>query len=278
MTLINKCPLCGSNDTSMHLNASDFSVFKCKSCTNAWTSPLPNTINYVERDFHQYEISDRSDIIKKVTDLAKPWQKSIGMQIESIKKNLKAGSSVLEIGCGEGILLRELTKAGFSTFGIEPSVTAANRAVQQGLNVIQGYFPVQRFDERKFDLIVMSHVFEHLERPLEILDAIKYHLVPGGKLMFVQTYYEGILPRLLKEKWYAWLPEQHFWHFTPTGLVKITESMGFYEVEREFSSLVYYNRGKYTFSNSVFFVIEKLFWVFPDSFKDQFHLVLTLEK
>ncbi|MBX2962028.1 MAG: class I SAM-dependent methyltransferase [Cyclobacteriaceae bacterium] len=277
MAKVSICKLCGSSDNSLYLKTSAFSIFRCNSCTNAWTDPAPVSINYIERDFHQQEISQKGKEIRKIADLPVPWQNSIAKQIKLIQKYLPPGGSILEIGCGEGILLKELHNIGYKTFGVEPSLTAATRAKEQGLEVVQGYFPTDGLEEKSFDLIIMSHVFEHLEKPLEILESAKNHLAPAGKLMFVQTYYQGIVPRLLGKKWYAWVADQHFWHFTPAGIVKIAEPFNFSELDREFSSLVYYNKGKRSLTNSIFLLMEKIFLIFPGKLKDQFHLIISLK-
>ena len=275
--IVKVCRLCSSVNIVLYLKGKNFTIYKCNDCTNGWTDPAPNVINYAERDFHQCEISEKSDVVKKIMDLPTLWQNSIRKQIKLIQRHLPAGSSILEIGCGEGILLKELSNRGYITFGVEPSLTATKRATDQGLNVIQGYFPADELRGKKYDLILMTHVFEHLAEPLEILKAVKVHLAPQGKLLFVQTYFPGFVPKLLGERWYAWLPNQHFWHFTPAGLIAITRDFDFIEAEREFSSLVYYNREKHTLTNFIFLLLEKSFRFFPDKWKDQFHLILSLK-
>ena len=69
-----------------------------------------------------------------------------------------------------------------------------------------------------FDCVVMSQVLEHLENPREILAGVAKVLKAGGRLLLVQTHWLGVMPQRYGGKWYAWVPEQHFWHFTPQGI------------------------------------------------------------
>ena len=55
----------------------------------------------------------------------------------------------------------------------------------------------------------------------------------------VQTHWLGVMPQRYKEKWYAWVPEQHFWHFTPQGLEGIAGPLGLVREAVEYSSLVH---------------------------------------
>jgi hypothetical protein len=57
--------------------------------------------------------------------------------------------------------------------------------------------------------------------------------------MLNQTNWLGVMPTLLRQNWYAWVPTEHFWHFTPHGISKIVEHLGWNVLEVEYSSLVH---------------------------------------
>ena len=64
---------------------------------------------------------------------------------------------ILEIGCGEGILLQELSKKGFNVQGIEPSEAASERVRKKNMGCVTGYFPDSRL-RGPFDAVVMAIV------------------------------------------------------------------------------------------------------------------------
>lgn len=91
---------------------------------------------------------------------------------------------VLDIGCGGGGLLQVLAEAGYTCCeGLDPDAAAVSAAQANGLKVTQGllsHVPTL-FAAQQFDLIVMSHVVEHL-RDLEWIDKLAGLLMPTGAM------------------------------------------------------------------------------------------------
>jgi hypothetical protein len=49
-------------------------------------------------------------------------------------------------------------------------------------------------------------------------------LVPGGLAFVYVPHYRGLIPRLMRDNWMGWFPQQHVWHFTPTTLARAVET------------------------------------------------------
>ena len=227
------CQLCGSFKTRELFRTSEWGIAWCLTCTNAWSVPPPGKIDYEEQNFHsKFSFTD-------IADMPSQWKKGLLMQVKLLARYLSPQAKILEIGCGEGILLKELNRRGFDTCGIEPSKTASATACESRLNVIQGYFPVTEVSG-SFDAVVMSHVLEHIQKPIGLLKQVS-KLAPGGYVLLAQTNWRGLMPRLYKEKWYAWVPEHHFWHFTPKGLKIIFQKLKWEILKVEYSSLFHDN-------------------------------------
>lgn len=247
------CIFCGG-EMSNHLTTGDFKIVKCVSCGIAITDPRPFMPVYEDLDFHNSPLPTEKNISKHLPDLPVQWQQLILAQVEMVCKSTHQGARVLEIGCGEGILLEEIIKKGFIVKGIEPSKSGAKRASLKGIDVYEGYFKPEVFSE-KFDMVIMSHVLEHIELPDKAISGILSILKPNGCLMLTQTNYQGSIPLLLKEKWYAWVPGQHFWHFTIKGLSGWLKKSGLILKYKRHLSLVHPATWKYlplNLWNSVF--------------------------
>ena len=88
--------------------------------------------------------------------------------------------SILEVGAGEGSILKRLSERGFGNkfYALEISPSGIERIKKKGIPrlmecaLFDGYnIP---YDDNKFDLSVLSHVFEHVEYPRKLLyDAVR---------------------------------------------------------------------------------------------------------
>jgi hypothetical protein len=90
----------------------------------------------------------------------------------------------MEVGCGDGTLLRLIQSVGFTdVFGIDPGQPAGQMTAI--LPIASGYFPGDVPAARrgkKYDLIVARHVLEHLEMPREFVASVAMQLKPAGQL------------------------------------------------------------------------------------------------
>jgi 2-polyprenyl-3-methyl-5-hydroxy-6-metoxy-1,4-benzoquinol methylase len=250
------------------LTGDGWEIWHCPVCTNAWTEPPPGNIPYDAKDFHSETQVNDAEAESSLEQLPAPWRRAVRQQVALLQRHLPAGARVLEVGCGAGILLQAMRDAGFEVVGLEPSHAASARARQRGLKVYQGYFPSAELSakEKPFAAVVMTHVLEHIGMPMDVLRAT-VAAAPGGRLLLVQTNWRGLVPRSRGRKWYAWVPDEHFWHFTPQGLERLTAPLGFARVACEYSSLVPAGRTARWLS--------RLAQLAP-RLRDQFHLLLKL--
>jgi SAM-dependent methyltransferase len=261
------CPLCGSQHTHVIFQRTGWRILACDGCTNAFTDPPPDLtqLDYAADDFH----GQKSDL----RDLPIAWQRAIQQQVALLQKHLAPSARILEIGCGRGMLLAALKERGFEVQGIEPSHTAAEVAQARGLNVVRDYFPSPHV-HRTFDAVIMTHVLEHLPDSRAILSEVS-KVAPGGVLLLVQTNWRGAMPSLLNtanKQWYAWMPTQHFWHFTPKGLDSVTTPLGFMRMAVDWSMLDY---SAHAALHSGAQVIDRVGTVVP-TLRDQFHYLARI--
>ena len=78
-------------------------------------------------------------------------------------------AAILEIGCGKGVLLGKFLKnhPGWSAYAVEPSLNATEyfKKILPEVAIHEGPFETAPFRDRKFDLVAVSGVLEHVPRP-----------------------------------------------------------------------------------------------------------------
>ena len=103
--------------------------------------------------------------------------------VSLVQPHLEPGASVLDVGCGEGLVLAELKARGAGEVqGVDIVDLRADRDVQ--LQLYDGV--TLPFPDRRFDLVLLSFVLHHVpdERKLPLLrEALR---VSRGKLFIVE--------------------------------------------------------------------------------------------
>lgn len=72
--------------------------------------------------------------------------------------------SILDVGCGNGGLLDELKKLGYSNLsGLDPSSICVQNIRNKHIEAFEGsIFNMNILQDRTFDLVILSHVLEHI--------------------------------------------------------------------------------------------------------------------
>jgi SAM-dependent methyltransferase len=118
-----------------------------------------------------------------------------------------AHGSLLDVGCGHGVLLDEARKRGYESTGLELSADAARHARDSlGLDVHE--VPLESFDPgaRRFDVIMLADVIEHLEDPVGALDRCHELLADGGVLVVVTPDPSSRTAQVAGSKWWGYIP------------------------------------------------------------------------
>lgn len=165
-------------------------------------------------------------------------QQYIEPAIIEILKALGA-SSVLDLGCGNGALARQLSSEGFDTVGCDADEEGIEIANKTGGNfkVASVYDDPKAQIDREFDAIISTEVIEHLYRPAA-LPEFAHSLVKSGGHLVVTTPYHGYVKNLVLSLLNKW--DTHadpFWDgghikfFSRKTLEKMLEENGFRVVE-----------------------------------------------
>jgi 2-polyprenyl-3-methyl-5-hydroxy-6-metoxy-1,4-benzoquinol methylase len=216
MDMSNKgCKYCGFNKDKLLLQSSSYQIVTCLGCGLTRTIPEPEA-NYDEE----------SDYFENYLNKEKLFRSFFKPILKFIRKNIPDGK-LLEIGSSVGFLLEEAIKYGYQVEGIELNKKAVEYCSNKGITIHNCYLKECLFKEGKYDIVVMSHVLEHITDLNDFLKEINRILSPGGFIVLSQPTYVGLIAKLSGIKWYGWVPKDHVWHFTPENISSVLKQNGF---------------------------------------------------
>jgi len=182
------------------------------------------------------------------------WHRGKLLMIDRlIRPHLRAGSRLLEIGCGAGNLLLQATVAGSYPVALDLSrqaltfVRSRLEEAQSAPEGPNGFACTQAigeslpFGDNLFDCILLSEVVEHLEIPqISIREAARL-LCPGGRLLVTTPNYRSFWPVM---EWAVdrlnmapkMAGEQHISRFYPSSLTKMLVESG---LRMEYAGSIY---------------------------------------
>ena len=162
-------------------------------------------------------------------------------KLELIGSLIDEGSSVLDIGCGDGALLHYLRETrGIEAHGIETSEKAIWLAMEKGIRVDRADITQREFElAESYDFIVASEVIEHLPRPEELMSKLSGHFRKRLIITIPNTGFLGERLRLFFGRFpKQWVlhPSEHLRFWTVVDFVFWCEQLGF-RVERYYGML-----------------------------------------
>ena len=93
------------------------------------------------------------------------------------------GASVLEAGCGTGLLLARIASFAGEAYGADLSAGMLLPARQRGLKVVQGSVTALPFPDERFDVVCSFKVLAHVEAIREALGELARVTRRGGHLL-----------------------------------------------------------------------------------------------
>ena len=102
-------------------------------------------------------------------------------KVERIRALTTPDDAIVDVGCGNGSILRRLVASGYrDVHGVELSDYAVERLRAEGINMTPGRLPDLPLPDARFDVVIASQVLEHVIRRGRFMREIARVLRPGG--------------------------------------------------------------------------------------------------
>ena len=248
------CIICGSEIRDKVLSApcpdaprgEIYTLAKCAGCGLVFVDPLPKTERLKDLYFYEYYGAD-TGLLSKIKRFLDAFL--IARRRKKIESRKKRGS-ILDIGCGSGAFLNEMLGHGWDAHGVEPC-----DAIRLSLDIkdkIESDIDAYLAGGRKFDVITLWYVFEHLPEPEAALRKIGALLKPDGMLFLSIPDFNSYEASIGKEKWFHLDLPRHLFFFTPATISALLARNGFAVAETNHLSWEYNFYGLFqTFYNLI---------------------------
>jgi SAM-dependent methyltransferase len=213
-----ECPACQSaaghkpTDKAIATRIASYGLWTCDACSTSFAMPrVPAPAGWYAEVGEYYG-----------------WRWEFDVCLAELKQRLPPGSSVMEIGCGEGRFLERVRESGFRALGNDLNTTALEEARRKGLQVVAGELSqVSRtVPPGSLDAIVLFHVLEHVGAPGAFARQLGLLLKPDGFLILSIPNPNRARARIAHEFWDY--PPHHLTRFSLEGLVRLLADAGFH--------------------------------------------------
>lgn len=268
---VKSCPVCGSGERELMYEGltdrvffcaqGEWTMYRCTSCDSGYLDPrpTPETIGLAYRTYYTHKDSGTPSttgwISRARRVLANGYRNTrfgtrdipalrlgylIGLCFPGLRgildatmRNippLKPGARLLDIGCGNGEFLSRARDMGWNVYGIDTDPKAVDAARSRNLEVALG--TVDSLQEKEsFDLIILSHVIEHVHDPLSILRSCFNLLKYGGYLWLATPNINSNGSMEFGASWRGLEVPRHLILFNHNSLRSTLEYAGFGHIE-----------------------------------------------
>jgi 2-polyprenyl-3-methyl-5-hydroxy-6-metoxy-1,4-benzoquinol methylase len=145
------------------------------------------------------------------------------------------GGTLLEIGIGGGECALAAQEMGFDVLGIDISEGNVRQAARYGLNAEHADF-MDFCGDRKWDVIIMGDVLEHVSDPIAAMEKVRGSLADGGVLWLSTPNFDAAFSKVAGHGDPMRKEANHKNYFSRHSLFKLLDMFGVAPVEYSISA------------------------------------------
>lgn len=179
------CPVCGAKPDRIEFNAPFSALDHCPDCGHVFSRKIPGKVilYLMYRDLDYWTRDKVHQGITKI-EYGPQWKVFLDARIGVLKRVGAIDDMpkrLFEIGCSEGILLRELGNLGHQALGCECNGPTAKAGMQAlGVDIRVGLFEEIDLPQAHFDVVASFHTVEHIPDLRPVFEKIADTLTQDG--------------------------------------------------------------------------------------------------
>ena len=223
--------LCGANGGRLIAELDRYGLpspsVLCRSCGLIRTTP-----RLTDDSLEAFYANDYRPLYDGFVDAQESFlrlQRTRGLNIMSFTKGfLGEGSRVVDLGCGAGYTLLAFEEDGHRVAGCDLGSAYLEAGRARGLDLRHGDYSVLA-EMAPFDLVILSHVFEHLADPRQLARDIGPFLSPDG-LIYIEVPGIQSIPVSHADP-LCYFQNAHLWSFDLGTLTDVMAEAGYRRVK-----------------------------------------------
>lgn len=230
MEEVQRCPVCGGTAQTpmMVVNLLAFPNYhasihpvrrwvKCPACGHGFANPRPTAAALREA----YRDPPPAHLLAWTYDRLTVWSDIIHELWVR-----RPGGDLLDVGAGTGGLAGVALDYGYRATGIDVHPAYADHVRRLGVEFLLGDVATHDFGGRRFDLITLGDVLEHVADPVRVMEKIAALLQPDGLVWLSTPNHEGVWTRSMRERDAMWFEGEHLQFFSLRSLARLVRDRG----------------------------------------------------
>ncbi len=219
------CPVCATDDARRLFERQGFTIHRCRECSHVYVNPRVDLALQLRMARELEEVDEENEFLEVQRIFAEP--------ICHLLRLRTAGSRLLDLGFGRGYILKLARAYGFEVYGLDISNYLAERLRPEfGERLHTGALGDDPIPWDDFDVVVMSHVVEHLADPGAVLREVWAKLRPNGILFVAVPDIASLQFKMFGKHWDVVNPLVHFQYFNEASMTRLLTDCGFSDIER----------------------------------------------